>query len=483
MRIIIASSEAVPYAKTGGLADVTGSLLREFRGCNENASLILPLYSVVKKTHKLYKTGKSVSVVMGDLVLKGNILVSEKSESPAAYFIDCGDLYERPELYGTSSGDYPDNSLRFIFFSRAVLETCITMNIKPDIIHCNDWQTALLPLFLKEFFKSQGNLMNTATLHTIHNLGYEGLFPASDMKYTGLSWDYFISDRLEFYGKLNFMKAGILYADLINSVSPTYAKEILSREKGFGLEGVLRKRKDNLYGILNGIDISEWNPANDEHIPKFYDADTISGKEFCKKELLNRTGLKNPDMPLIGIVSRLASQKGIDLLINSFDILIALGANIVVLGRGDEYFQKLLTEMAERYRGRVYVKIGFNENLAHLIYAGCDFFLMPSKYEPCGLGQMIAMRYGTVPIARKTGGLADTIADYDHLSSKGTGFLFSDYTPASLQDSIKRAFCVFTDKEKLKKMASDAMKTDFSWTISARKYLELYDKACRKVSR
>jgi starch synthase len=481
MRILIACSEAVPYAKTGGLADVTGAILREFRKKSENASIILPLYSVIKKKFNLFRTGRSIRVTMGNITLKGEIFISERSSRPSAYFIDCDKLYGRPELYGTSDSDYPDNALRFIFFSMAVFETCNVMKIKPDVIHCNDWQTAMIPLYLKTLYKGNDYLENTATLYTVHNLGYEGLFTASDLKYTGLGWDYFTPERLEFYGRLNFMKAGLLYSDLINSVSETYAKEILKKENGFGLDGVLRKRQSDLYGIINGVDYNEWDPAKDSLIPERYDIDNMKGKAGNKNELLKITGLNSNNLPLMGLVGRLSSQKGLELLYNSLDELSNMGVNVILLGKGDDYYQNLFLAASEKYRGRVFFKIGFDEALAHLIYAGCDFFLMPSRYEPCGLGQLIAMKYGTIPIARRTGGLADSIQDYNHILSKGTGFLFSDYTPSAMQDAVKRALCVFTDNERMKKIIINAMKSDFSWKSSADKYLELYRKAIKKV--
>ncbi len=481
MRILIAASEAVPYVKTGGLADVTGVLAREFRRKKEDASLILPLYLSIKKNFKLYKTGKSVRITMGDVTASGDIWISEKSPIPHSYFIDCRELYERPELYGTSYGDYPDNALRFIFFSKAILETCSIMEIRPDVIHCNDWQTAMLPLYLKTIYRGRKYLTRTAVLYTIHNLGYQGLFDASDMKYTGFGLEYFTPERLEFYGRLNFTKAGLMYSDLINTVSENYAREILEKENGFGLDGVLREKKDNLYGVINGINYSEWNPAKDSFIPKQFNIDNIKGKARCKKFLLNKTGLNNEKLPLLGVVSRLSSQKGVDLIYESLGELISVGLNIVILGRGDEHYEIIFAKAAEKYRGKVFVKIGFDESLAHMIYAGCDFFLMPSRYEPCGLGQLIAMKYGTIPIARKTGGLVDTIQDFDQISLKGTGFLFSDYTPSAMQDAVKRALCVYKDNMRMKKMISASMSCDFSWGKSARKYVELYKKAIGKV--
>jgi len=481
MRILIAAAEATPYVKTGGLADVTGSLLKEFRKKGDNVSLVLPLYRAVKERCELYPTETSVRLKMGGPELTANIWTSEKSPSPGAYFIECDELYGRDELYGESNGDYPDNALRFAFFSRAVLETCVAMDIRPDVIHCNDWQTGLVPLYLKAMYRGEKSLKKTAVLFTIHNIGYQGLFPPSDLPFTGLGRQYFNPEGIEFYGKVSYMKAGLLYSDLLNTVSVTYAREILDEEHGFGLDGVLRKRKKDLLGVVNGVDYHEWDPAADTFIPAPYSREDMHGKRDCKVRLLEVTGLRNAKLPLFGIVSRFSSQKGLDLVAGSLDELVGLGANMAILGKGDEFYQRLLAEIAARHAGRVFLRVGFEESLAHLIYAGCDFFLMPSKYEPCGLGQLIALKYGTVPVARNTGGLADTIQDFDHLSSKGTGLLFNGYTPDALRDAMKRALCVFSNDKAREKMRSNGMKADFSWERSSRQYTELYRRAAGRV--
>lgn len=482
MRILVATPEATPYAKTGGLADVAGSLLKEFRNLTEKASLILPLYRKIAEKFRIYDTGKSLRIPVGSTDVKARVWVSDDSDIPRAYFIECGPLYGRRDLYGTPEGDYRDNAMRFAFFSRAVIETCLAMDIRPDIIHCNDWQTGLVPLYLRTFYSGKARLKKTATLFTVHNLGYQGLFPPADIAFTGLGNDYFTPERLEFYGRLNFMKAGLIYADILNTVSRTYAEEILTPEYGFGLEGVLKTRKRDLYGVINGLDYEEWDPARDKAISERYEAAAPAGKELCKKKLLNDTGLLNEKRPLLGVVSRFSSQKGLDLIAGSLDRIVRLGVNVLVLGKGDKYYQNLLTSISGKHPGRVFTKVGFRESMAHAIYAGCDFFLMPSRYEPCGLGQLIALRYGTIPIARRTGGLADTVEDYDHLRSRGTGFLFSDYTTSSLLDAVKRALCVYSDKKKMAKLVVAAMKADFSWKTSAQKYIELYEKALSKAA-
>ncbi len=468
MKILIASSEAAPYIKTGGLADVAGSLLRELSRMNEQALLVLPLYALIKSRYKLYSTGKSIKIRIGNSAYAGRIYASSNDENPEAYFIECDELYGRPELYGTSAGDFPDNAIRFIFFSRAVLELCLLMRIKPDIIHCNDWQTALVPLYLKTIYKENTHFTGTATLFTIHNLGYQGIFNASAMLYTGLGNEYFIPEKLEFYGKLNLMKAGLLYADLINTVSDTYAREIQQVEYGFGLDGIIRTRARDLSGIINGIDYEEWDPQKDMLIPSHYSVDDLNGKIRCRKALRQRALFSNEKLPIGAIISRLSSQKGIELVLSSLEALISMGLNLVVLGKGEHENETFLKKAAEKYRGRIFVNIGFEESLAHLFYAGSDFFLMPSQYEPCGLGQLIAMKYGTVPIARKTGGLADTIQDYDHMTH---------YSSYAMQDAVKRALCVFVSRTHMKRIVCDIMKKDFSWSRSTGKYLELYSQA------
>jgi len=481
LKILIASSEAVPYIKTGGLADVAGSLLKELRKRHEKAFLVLPLYAAIKNAYKLYATGKLIQVRMGSVTYRGRIFASSEGENCETYFIECDELYGRSELYGTPAGDYPDNALRFIFFSRAVLELCLALRIKPDVIHCNDWQTALVPLYLKTLYKDSAYFAKTSSLFTVHNLGYQGIFDVSALRYTGLGREYFIPDSLEFYGKLNLMKAGLLYADLINTVSDTYAQEIQQAEFGFGLDGVMRKRAQDLFGILNGINYEEWDPARDTFIPAQYGDGDLKGKVRCRNRLCQEAAFGKETLPVAAIISRLSSQKGVDLVLNSLEVLIALGLNLIILGKGEAAYERLFKKKAEALKGRIFTHIGFEESLAHRIYAGSDFFLMPSQYEPCGLGQLIAMKYGTVPIARKTGGLADTIQDYDHLTYTGTGFLFSDYSPYAMQDGVKRALCVYTDKAHMKKLVTGIMKNDFSWGRSTERYLELYRRAGKRA--
>lgn len=482
MKILIASPEAVPYVKTGGLADVAGALCKEYRKMKQEACIILPLYKMIKdKQLTLKNTGMKIKVPVGDRSIEGRIF----SDQSLNYFIEWDEFFDRQELYGTPEGDYGDNASRFVFFSKGILETCKALNFKPDVIHCNDWQTGLVPLYLKTIYKADKFFKKTATILTIHNIGYQGLFPASEMPKTNLSWKIFNPEGIEFYGKVNFLKAGIISANVLNTVSNTYAKEILLKEYSFGLDGVLRTREKDLYGVINGIDYEEWDPSKDEFLPAHYNHKDLSGKAICKRELI-RSLFKLSDnldaerKPLIGMVGRLSEQKGLDLVIQAIPELLPFGVKLAILGKGDEAFHRMFSEVAGKYKDKVSVTIGFDDALAHMIYAGSDFFLMPSKYEPCGLGQLISQRYGSIPIARKTGGLLDTIQDYEPLTLKGTGFLFSDYTPSAMIDTIKRAFCVYTDRDKMNKMIVEGMKMDFSWKRSAQRYIELYNAALKK---
>jgi starch synthase len=478
MKILIATPEAIPFAKTGGLADVTGALLNEYKRMKKEAYLILPLYRKIKENFKLRDKNLKVKVSLADRSLTGRIF-----ENASTYFIECDELFDRDDLYGTPHGDYPDNASRFIFFSRAILEACKALRLKPDIIHCNDWQTGLVPLYLKTLYRTDKLFSKTSSVLTVHNLGYQGLFPASEIPSLGLGWAVFHPEGIEFYGKINFLKAGLITADSVTTVSNNYAKEMLTPEYGFGLDGVLRKKSSLIRGIINGIDYKEWNPATDRFIAKNYSVEDITGKQRCKLHLLKECGMKTDvKVPLMGIVGRLSSQKGIDLVLESMEDILSTGANLIILGKGDDIFHAGLSRAAERHKGRVYVKIGFQDDLAHMIYAGSDIFLMPSRYEPCGLGQLISMRYGTIPVARKTGGIVDTVSDYDHMTGRGTGFLFSDYSASALQECIKRALSVYVDRNRWKKMVLAVMRMDFSWKNSAKKYIEFYESIIRGIT-
>ncbi|HWR88960.1 MAG TPA: glycogen/starch synthase [Dissulfurispiraceae bacterium] len=502
MRIVIASPEAVPFSKTGGLADVAGTLFREYRKAGLDAFLMVPLYKSTREAvgDRLRDTGVTLDIPAGPVTRRCGVytLRTEKYGSGPSvegnigggrvFFVENEDLFGREELYGTALGDYPDNAERFIVFSRGVLEICRTLRLSPHIIHCNDWQTGLIPYYLKTAYHGDGAFRKAKTVMTIHNLGYQGLFPPSVMDVAGLGRDHFHPGAVEFYGNVNFLKAGIIAADAVTTVSPTYAREILTPEFGFGLDGVLRKRSGDLTGILNGIDDSEWNPLTDAHLPASFSSRDLSGREACRQELRASTGLGDSEGPLLCFIGRLSSQKGIELLIDVMPALMRAGAQFVVLGKGEDIYQRRLADLSGKFPGAMHMSLGFNEPLAHLCYAGSDIFLMPSRYEPCGLGQLIAMRYGSIPVATMTGGLSDTISDVsgqaeilfcDELLEdvKGTGFLVREYAPEALLGTVKKAICVFRKaRPSWRKIVLNAMDQDFSWSRSARLYGDLYQR-------
>jgi len=422
MKILIASPEIVPFAKTGGLADVSGALPKALEKLGEDVTAIMPKYRAVDdKKFGLEYTGINIQVPISNRIEEAKIYKGYiNSHQPVAnkeipiYFIDKKEYYDRPYLYGTPAGDYPDNAERFIYFDRAILETCKTIGLKPDVIHCHDWQTGMVPVYLKTLYKDDPFFKETSTLFTVHNLGYQGLFWHLDMHLTNLGWDIFSPDGIEFYGKINILKGGLVYSDAITTVSKTYSQEIQTKEYGCGLDGVLRKRKDDLYGVENGIDYEEWNPATDKYLSAKYLKENLSGKWDCKKDLLNIYGLKaSKEVPVLSVISRLADQKGFDLIAEIMDDLMKLDVQFVLLGTGEDKYHKLFEDIGKKYPSKAGIKIGFDNALAHKIEAGADMFLMPSRYEPCGLNQLYSLKYGTIPIVRATGGLNDTIENYD----------------------------------------------------------------------
>lgn len=480
MRVFIASSEVVPFAKTGGLADVTGVLVDELKKLKVSSSVILPFYRKTRTMAKdlgIRELNKEFTISIGNDIEKGRLWKGKTARGADAYFIENDRFYDRDELYETSDGDYPDNASRFIFYSRGVLEAIKTLGLKVDIIHCNDWQSALIPVYLKSIYRDE--FQETSTVLTIHNIGYQGIFWHMDMQLTGLGWEMFHIGALEYYGKINFLKGGILFADIITTVSNAYAKEIMTPEYGFGLDGVLRERRQDIHGVINGIDYNEWGPWKDRLIPARYNRKNINGKALCKSTLQRECNLKEEDKPLIGMVSRIASQKGIDLVVKSIREIIESGAQLIILGKGADSLENKLLKLEDKYKGDLCVKIGFDNTLAHKIYAGSDIFLMPSKYEPCGLGQIIALSYGTIPVVRRTGGLADTIIEFNPDTGEGTGFLFDEYSSEAMVKALKRAI-KFYNKGQWQRIMSNAMSMRFTWQDSARQYVRLYKMALKK---
>lgn len=479
LNIIQAASEMVPFAKTGGLADVLGALTPELKKSGLSTVAFLPLYKQVRaNTPNLVSTGLVVDVKIGDNLISGAIWKTN-FQGVDIYFIQCDEYYNRDYLYGTPAGDYKDNAERFIFFSRAVLEAIKLLGLKCDIIHCHDWQSGLIPVYLKTLYKKDPQLGNVKTLFTVHNLAYQGLFWHWDMKLIGLGWEYFNYKQLEFYGRVNFLKGGLVFADRLSTVSPRYAREIQTAVFGERLDGVLRERTADLSGIINGVDYDQWSPAADKFIPVKYTDKKPAGKAKSKQALQQKCNLPASDAPIIGMIGRLASQKGFDLVAEAFDEILKTGCQFVLLGTGEEKYHQLFRELARKYPAQVSAQIAFDNALAHLITAGADMFLMPSRYEPCGLNQLYALKYGTIPIVHETGGLADTISNYtpEALKAKtATGFSFKNYSAAEMLTAVKSALAVYADKKAWSQLMKNAMAQDWSWTHSSREYIGLYKK-------
>ncbi|MGD2278464.1 MAG: glycogen synthase GlgA [Candidatus Omnitrophota bacterium] len=481
MKILIVASEVFPFAKVGGLADMTGSLAKALCALGCEARVVMPLYKCVdteKFPLKKEKTGIRHPLTGR---FSGFDLYSHKADGAVFYFIGKKKYFSREEIYGASGGDYPDNAYRFAFLSKAALILLKTLGFKPDAIHCNDWQTALIPLYLKHQFAADDFYAGIKTLFTVHNMAYQGVFSKRVMRGANIPEDLFTGDRLEFYGKLNFMKSGLIYADAISTVSRRYAREIMTPEYGCGLEELVNSRKEDLHGILNGVDYDTWSPEKDKVIKENFSADSLDKKENCKKDLLEYTKLAvSLKTPLLGCVTRLVEQKGMDLVANIMDRIVREDAGMVILGRGSKRYNKMFADLERKYPGRLYVCSDFNDELAHKIEAGCDMFVMPSRYEPCGLNQMYSIKYGTIPVVRATGGLDDAIVDFDEDKEKGNGFKFKEANEDALFDAIKRALSSFKDKTAWRKLMTQAMSYDHSWEHSAKEYIELYKKIKEK---
>lgn len=480
LKILLAASEAVPFSKTGGLADAAGSLPLALSSLGEKIAVFLPYYRLTKnKDFGIKSLQKGLKAEWGNWNSDFSLYHCKK-ENVDFYFIDKKEYFNRDFIYGTPLGDYPDNAERFGFFANSVLSSAQALNFKPDIIHCNDWHTALIPFYLKHKLANQEFFKNTKILFTIHNLAYQGIFPKEVISKLGIGCEFFTPESLEFYGKLNFIKSGILYSDAITTVSRGYAKEILTKKFGCGLEGLLALRKNNLYGITNGADYTQWNPKTDKLIKVNYGRKNLRDKLKCKKDLLKQIRLSlSLNAPLLGMVSRLTQQKGIDIIINSILRVVTLGCGLVILGVGDEKYHKKLLALAKKYPQNIAVRIGFDNKLAHRIEAGCDMFLMPSRYEPCGLSQLYSLKYGTIPIVRAVGGLNDTIIDYGKNPDSGNGFKFSTLRPDDFIGALKRAISVYKNKKEWKNILLRIMKLDFSWEESAKEYIKVYQSILR----
>jgi starch synthase len=490
LRVLFVSSEVAPFSKTGGLADISASLPRALAQAGCEMRVLTPGYGFINRRQHGIRACDGASALRADL--RGRSLRFGFSRAPREggveiYFVECDPLYDRPGVYVDpfTDGDYIDNDYRFILLSRAALELCRVTDWEPDVIHCHDWQSALAAFFVSRE-RGAAAFARTRTLLTIHNIAYHGLFgPESlDRIGDGAARLFYPGGPLEFYGHVNFLKAGLEFADMLNTVSPTYAREIQSgHEFGYGLETVLRARGDRVVGILNGLDTDAWNPATDALIPVTYDADSLEKKEHNKRALCARMGLAyDASVPLLGGVSRIAAQKGFEILVPALSDILHLPARIVLLGTGDPHLEHVFHEFARLYPDRFGVRIGYDEELAHLIEAGADMFLMPSKYEPCGLNQMMSMRYGTLPVVRATGGLADTVVDASD-PERGTGFSFREYRSETLLQTVRRAVKTFHDPRRWRALQRNAMAQDFSWAQSARRYRDLYEQCLRNPPR
>jgi starch synthase len=496
LKVLFAASECNPFVKTGGLADVIGALpkaLADLKSPGEKieAAVVLPKYSLIDAAKfPLRALPGRFLVPVGEQVEETVVWTLGQSRAEdlgfakvSVYFIENRKYFNRPGIYQTPEKDFPDNDERFIFFSRAVLELCKFLDFRPDVVHCHDWQTGLIPAYLKTLYRMDAFFNRTASVFTIHNIAYQGIFPKQSLFQAGFSWHDFTPEKLEYYDQLCFLKAGLVYADKVSTVSPTYCAEVQKEGgQGKGMEGILQSRAEDFSGILNGLDYSEWDPSKDELIPKKYSPkvrDWIERKKANKRTLQEFCQLPQAEVPLVGMVSRLDPQKGFNRVVELIPQLLGAGTRMqwVILGSGDKRIRESLASIAKRYPREVSVHFAFDDQLAHRIYSGSDFFFMPSEFEPCGLSQMIAMKYGTPPIVTPTGGLMDTVAPWSAASRSGTGFVSKEISTEALAQSVQEALDAYSSGTPWVVLRENAMAQDFSWKVSAQKYLELFRKA------
>jgi starch synthase len=470
------ASEALPFAKTGGLGDVLGALPRALSRLGHDVAVVIPRYRGISEGEKVGR----IPVTLGGQVTSVDIYAATIA-GVRMLFIDCPEYYDREYLYGVAGRDYSDNPERFAFLTQAALEWTVSAGTRVDIVHAHDWQAGLLPLQALRMARAHPALRRLATVFTIHNLAYQGIVDASWLPRLGIGWDLMRADALEYWGRISFLKAGVVYSRVITTVSPTYAREIQTPELGFGFDGILRQRTMDLVGILNGIDYDDWNPSADPHLPAPFSASKLEGKESAKQKVLEAYGLAaSPgalQRPVVGMISRMVDQKGFDLLSSLADELAALDMTFILLGTGERRYEDLWLAQAARRPERIGVRIGFDEGLAHLIEGGADIFLMPSRFEPCGLNQMYSLRYGTLPLVRATGGLFDTVRNYDPKTGEGTGFTFDEYSPQALLGTLRWALDVYRDRGVWRRMQASGMQLDHSWDASAREYVKVYERA------
>jgi starch synthase len=478
MHVMFLSPEVCPFNRVGGLAEVAHDLPRALGARGHRVEVVTPKCQMPAELEaKLEPVDLLLEVPVSWRRHRSEVHRYQAGEGVAVYFIGHEHLFDREGLYGNAYGDYEDNAERFIFYSRAAVELALAMGWELDVVHANDWTTGLVPLYLRSLYAAEPSLAGAGTLMSVHNLGNQGIFWHYDMPLTGLGWEYFTPQALEFYGKINFLKAGLVFADLITTVSPTYAKEILSPEMGGGLEGVLQSRRQRLTAVLNGIDYQAWDPASDPHLAAAYSVDDLEPRARCTTALRREVGLPAESRrPLAAVVGRLLDRKGLDILAPSLEHLMDMGLEVVVMGYGEDHYHAFLQALARRRPDRLSLQLGYRMDLAHRIMAGADLLLMPSRYEPCGLHQMQAMRYGAVPVVRATGGLEDTVADHTG-DSPGTGFKFREFTSAALLSTVSRALECHQQPAEWRGVMGRGMAQDFSWDRAATAYEELYHQA------
>src|SRR5512133_3445140 len=472
MEILFVASEVAPWSKTGGLADVAGALPRALAARGHDVTVVTPRYGGIDAAAAGFAREERGLAVRGEAT---GLWVRREAGRPEVVLVDHPRFFgARAGLYGEGGREYADNAERFAHLCRAALAVPAALGRRARVVHANDWQTGLCPWLLRHERAHDPALAGARTVFTVHNLAYQGVFPKEALPFLGLPWDVFHVDAMEFYDRVSFMKAGLSFADALTTVSPTYAREILTPEEGAGLDPLLRHRRAALHGILNGIDVAEWDPARDPHLPAHYSARDLAGKGACKASLQRELGLPvRPDVPLVGMVSRLADQKGVDLVVAALPQIVLREAQVAVLGTGSHAYEEAFRRAAAAHPAQVAARIGFDEGLAHRIEAGADVFLMPSRYEPCGLNQMYSLRYGTAPVVRAVGGLDDTVEDFDGWN-RGTGFKFREYAPHALLLALRRALEAWRDQRAWRALVLRGMAQDFSWDRSARGYEALY---------
>jgi starch synthase len=482
MRLLLASSELHPYSKTGGLADMVGSLAKSLARAGHQVAVVSPFYAGIAEKYPEIKAGELIlDLPVGHARLQARIWSLSAGERLTVYFVDYPEFFHRPTLYHKDGIDYPDNAARFLFFSKAAVALARRLPIPPELVHAHDWQTGFVPLLLRHQRTSGEWPTAPRTCMTIHNLAYQGVFAATLYPLANLPWDYFSPGGVEFYGKMSCLKGGIAYADLITAVSPRYAREITTEQYGCGLDGLLRHRRNSLVGILNGVDYEEWNTTHNPMLKHPYSVADLAGKRANKLDLQAEFGLPaDAAIPLFGSIGRLVEQKGVDILLGALQEMLPAKFQFVLLGTGDPAFEKAFEELARRFPAQVSVKIGFDEALSHRIEAGCDFFLMPSRFEPCGLNQMYSLRYGTIPVVRITGGLDDTIIDVTENVDEANGIKFGEYSTRALAKAIRKALVLFNEPDLLDRFRKKAMAADFSEERTAAEYVKVYEQALRQ---